>query len=111
MKTLSLLLLFSFFLLLGDFGFARIRHESMSQSKLSQVTQTGGSMQYAAPELLNGFEDATSASDVYALAIVMWEVMTLREPYQGVSPDRIASMVPQGKRLSIPADMHPKIKL
>ncbi|KAL7714486.1 Serine-threonine protein kinase [Entamoeba marina] len=40
------------------------------------------SAQYIAPEVLNG-EETTMASDIYSYGIIMWEVATLKIPYDG----------------------------
>jgi hypothetical protein len=45
-----------------------------------------------------------------SLTIVMWEVITGRIPYAGITPDRITQMVPIGKRLAIPPETPQKVR-
>lgn len=63
---------------LGDFGC------SQSKSDNQPVTPTKASMTgtfaYKAPELLRG-RTATEKSDVYSLAVCLWQLMTREKPY------------------------------
>jgi serine/threonine-protein kinase len=64
----------------ADFGIA-------SAAGLDSLTQTGtilGTAGYLAPEQARG-EHATSASDRYALAVVAWELLAGRRPFEGGS--------------------------
>jgi predicted Ser/Thr protein kinase len=65
----------------ADFGVA-------SAVGLDSLTMTGtvlGTAGYLAPEQARG-ERATSASDLYALAVVAWELLTGRRPFESESP-------------------------
>jgi serine/threonine-protein kinase len=65
----------------GDFGIATVATEA-------SVTQTGqvlGTAAYISPEQARG-EQATAASDRYALACVAFEMLTGRRPYSGEHP-------------------------
>ena len=63
----------------ADFGLAKIaNHEDL--------TQTGdiiGTIQYLAPEALQGHYDARS--DVYGLAMTLYELLTLQAPFQNMN--------------------------
>lgn len=70
---------------IADFGIA-------SMQSLAQVTQTDvimGSLHYLAPELARG-EKATCQSDIYALGIVLYELLRGEVPFHGESPVNIA---------------------
>jgi tetratricopeptide (TPR) repeat protein/tRNA A-37 threonylcarbamoyl transferase component Bud32 len=70
-----------FFVKLLDFGLAR------SQS-LTRLTETGmivGTIGYLAPEQITD-QISTPASDVYALGVVMYEMLTRQPPFPGDSP-------------------------
>ena len=68
-------------LAVGDFGIATVATEA-------SVTQTGqvlGTAAYISPEQARG-EQATPASDRYALACVAFELLTGRRPFSGAQP-------------------------
>lgn len=68
---------------LTDFGLAR--PIDISHSSLSESSQVLGTLSYAAPEQLLGTE-VTPRTDVYALAVVAFEALTGRLPFDGESP-------------------------
>jgi serine/threonine-protein kinase len=63
---------------LTDFGIAR----AAEQTRLTQVGSVVGTAAYLAPEQARG-DEATSASDVYALGVVLYQLLTGRLPYEG----------------------------
>jgi serine/threonine protein kinase len=69
--------------LLSDFGLAGIRPES--QDADARITQTGeivGTQGYLSPEQLKG-ETATEATDVFALGLMGYEILTRTGPFAG----------------------------
>lgn len=58
-----------------DFGIARLK-----ESNLTQTGQTIGTPRYMAPEQVMG-KGATPATDIYAFGVMMYEMLTLRMPY------------------------------
>lgn len=67
---------------LADFGLARIAHSG--ESTLSQEMIIG-SPQYISPEQGKG-EQADERSDIYSLAVVVYEMFTGRVPFAGDTP-------------------------
>jgi hypothetical protein len=67
-----------------DFGAAR-RTDALAQSWATQATP-----EYVAPEVVAG-ERPTPATDVYALGIVLFELLCGRSPYRGGSPAEVLS--------------------
>ncbi|NDJ78564.1 MAG: serine/threonine protein kinase [Chloroflexi bacterium] len=67
---------------LADFGIARI-HEATAH-----LTGSGGfigTAAYASPEQCRG-EELTTASDIYSLGVVLYEMLTGKLPYTGPTP-------------------------
>lgn len=68
---------------LADFGLARAATHHSGTSTLM------GTVAYISPELLSG-EGADERSDVYAVGILLYEMLTGVQPYTGESPVRVA---------------------
>src|SRR5687768_15482331 len=63
---------------LTDFGIAR----AAEQTRLTQVGSVVGTAAYLAPEQARG-EEATASADVYALGVVLYQLLTGRLPWEG----------------------------
>lgn len=66
---------------LADFGIARMRH--VSSATLTGFSRTVGTPAYMSPEQVRGAKDLDGRSDVYALGIMVFQMLTGRLPYQG----------------------------
>ena len=65
-----------------DFGIAKLLDQDPSQA--AEITRTGSrtfTLHYAAPEQLRG-EVVTTMTDVYALGVVLYELLTDAKPYE-----------------------------
>ncbi|GCE17373.1 serine/threonine protein kinase [Dictyobacter kobayashii] len=82
-------------LVLVDFGIARITRDSsvsdLSDPSLTAVGQFLGSVEYMAPEMVQG-RNVDYRADIYELGIVLFQMLTGRVPFQGGSPLFIAAM-------------------
>jgi len=68
-----------------DFGIAR----ALAEAQMTLPGTTLGSVHYFSPEQARG-EPATAASDVFALGIVLFEMMTGRRPWESDSAASVA---------------------
>lgn len=89
-----------------DFGIAKVK-----QSLVAPSTMTGagalGTVVYMSPEQLRG-EKVTAASDIYSFALVVYEIVTGRRPFNPDTIAHLAEMQRQGVRAK-PSDLRPRL--
>ncbi|KAL2937401.1 putative serine/threonine-protein kinase SIS8 [Bienertia sinuspersici] len=80
-----------------DFGLSRI----MTDSTIGE-SSSAGTPEWMAPELIRN-EPFTEKCDIFSLGVIMWELCTLRRPWEGVPPEKVVYAVGnEGSRLEIP---------
>lgn len=71
-------------LLVDEFFGVKVADFGLSQLKLGEIKEKVGSPFYMSPEMLVGnIGDVGTPSDVYSFAVVLWELATGLEPYEG----------------------------
>ncbi len=71
-----------------DFGIAKLKSGPES-SKLTELGMVIGTPSYMSPEQCHG-EELDAQSDVYSLAVIIYEMLTGHLPFQAVSPMEVA---------------------
>jgi eukaryotic-like serine/threonine-protein kinase len=74
-----------------DFGLAQFD----GADTLTAVGDVPGTLAYIAPERLAG-DDATPASDVWAVGVVLWEALTGEHPFWGMPLQEVAVAIERG---------------
>ncbi|XP_022773075.1 serine/threonine-protein kinase CTR1-like isoform X2 [Durio zibethinus] len=65
--------------------------------------------EWMAPEFLRG-EPSNEKSDVYSFGVILWELVTMQQPWSGLSPAQVVGAVAyQNRRLAIPPNTSPKL--
>jgi serine/threonine protein kinase len=89
-----------------DFGIATVKDSKSSADPAT--TMFSGTPGYMAPEQLMGKPSA--ASDIYALGVIAYEMLTGRRPFKPDSPYQLLEMQREGVRLK-PADLRPELSV
>ncbi|NXM92138.1 RIPK2 kinase, partial [Oenanthe oenanthe] len=104
LKTQNILLDDEFHAKIADFGMSKWRVISMSQSRSESSLPEGGTIIYMPPEDYNPSQKtrASVKHDIYSYAVIMWEVMSRKQPFEEViNPLQIMYSVSQGQRLDL----------
>lgn len=88
---------------IADFGVARV------QSQSGVMTAETGTYRWMAPEVIE-HKPYDRKVDVFSFAIVLWELLTGKLPYDYLTPLQAAvGVVQKGLRPTIPKNTHPRI--
>ena len=89
-----------------DFGLARRLpgdvESAVSVASLTEVGVIAGTLSYLAPELLKG-ERADSRSDIWAFGIILHELLTGRQPFEGRTPFELTSAILREPPFDLPS--------
>ncbi|KAF9603131.1 hypothetical protein IFM89_033967 [Coptis chinensis] len=87
-----------------DFGLSRFKANTFISSK-----SVAGTPEWMAPEFLRG-EPSNEKSDVYSFGVILWELVTIQQPWSGLSPAQVVGAVAfQNRRLAIPQNTCPEL--
>ncbi|XP_042319328.1 receptor-interacting serine/threonine-protein kinase 2 isoform X2 [Sceloporus undulatus] len=101
LKTQNILLDSDFHVKIADFGLSKWRMVSMSLSRTEKSMSEGGTIVYMPPEDYDASKKtrASIKHDIYSYAIIMWEVMSRKQPFEDIiNPLQIMYSVSQGRR-------------
>ncbi|KAG9444369.1 hypothetical protein H6P81_015709 [Aristolochia fimbriata] len=102
LKTANLLMDTKNVVKVADFGVARF------QCQGGVMTAETGTYRWMAPEVIN-HQPYDQKADVFSFAIVLWELVTGKIPYENLTPLQAALGVRQGLRPELPNNTHPKL--
>ena len=98
-----------------DFGVAKMLGDSQAPGSDGALTETGmvlGSPPYMSPEQLEGSKDVDLRSDLWSLAVIVYETLTGAQPFRGRSFVAVGAAVLKGKyppASELRADLPPSI--
>lgn len=87
-----------------DFGLSRLMANTFIAS-----TSIAGTPEWMAPEFLRG-EPTNEKSDVFSFGVILWELLTMQQPWRGLGPAQVVGAVAfQNRRLTIPPNTRPAL--
>ncbi len=86
-----------------DFGIAKVRDSQVAPS--TQVAEVAGTIAYMAPEQLNA-QPVSAATDQYSLAVIAYEMLTGRRPFNPETQFQLVGMQRDGVKIK-PKDLRP----
>lgn len=91
-----------------DFGLAKIvEHASAKSNESYAMSGETGSLRYMAPEVADSLPYNHKA-DVYSFGIILWELNSLKKPFEGLDRDQFYSRVVHGGERPIPNKKWPE---
>jgi len=81
---------------LADFGFARLKEENATMTRC-------GTPCWTAPEVIRG-QQYDEKADIYSFGVVMWEMLTRKQPFAGRNFMGVSLDILEGKRPEVPSD-------
>ncbi|XP_066344915.1 serine/threonine-protein kinase STY8-like isoform X1 [Miscanthus floridulus] len=102
LKTANLLMGSDYVVKIADFGVSR------NPSQEGDMTAETGTYRWMAPEVIN-HKPYDHRADIFSFAVVLWELVTSKIPYENLTPLQAALGVRQGMRLEIPLWVHPQL--
>ncbi|CAO2047524.1 unnamed protein product [Urochloa humidicola] len=87
-----------------DFGLSRMKNKTFLSSR-----STAGTAEWMAPEVLRN-EPSDEKCDVFSYGVILWELCTLLQPWEGMNAMQVVGAVGfQNRRLDIPDNIDPAI--
>ncbi|KAI0728846.1 kinase-like domain-containing protein [Fomitopsis betulina] len=96
---------------LSDFGLSTVMYDCHTLNTITQISNFSSSLRWTAPEILDpekfGLSSAVPSreGDVYAFAMVMWEVFTGKVPFPDARPNgKVVRIITSGTRPDYPVE-------
>ncbi|CAM0944217.1 unnamed protein product [Alopecurus aequalis] len=87
-----------------DFGLSRMKNNTFLSSR-----STAGTAEWMAPEVLRN-EPSDEKCDVFSYGVILWELCTLQQPWEGMNAMQVVGAVGfQSRRLDIPDNVDPAV--
>ncbi|XP_077241223.1 protein kinase superfamily protein [Tasmannia lanceolata] len=87
-----------------DFGLSRFKENTFLSSK-----SLAGTPEWMAPEVLRD-EPSNEKSDIYSFGVILWELVTLHQPWNNLNPAQVVAAVGfKCRRLDIPSNVNPRV--
>ncbi|GIL51430.1 hypothetical protein Vafri_7415 [Volvox africanus] len=87
-----------------DFGLSQVKMNTFLTAK-----SQGGSPAWMAPEILRG-EQCDEKSDVFSFGVILYELVTGKEPWDELNPMQVVGAVGfHGRRMELPPDLAPNV--
>ena len=80
-------------------------------SLVVELTGPCGTPAWMAPEMLDGTVKITTATDVYGLGLIMWEMKSAERPYANLNLSEVCQAINSGVHLQIPHDLPQEVKI
>ncbi|XP_002530885.3 serine/threonine-protein kinase CTR1 [Ricinus communis] len=104
LKSLNLLVDSQYTVKVCDFGLSRSKAKTYLSSKTA-----AGTPEWMAPEVLRN-EPSDEKSDVYSFGVILWELMTLQQPWRSLNQAQVVAAVGfKNQRLEIPNNINPSV--
>ena len=98
LKSPNLLVMADWTVKVADMGLSKLLDNAVENGINSIMTSGGGlNPRWLAPEVLSG-SPCTTASDVFSFSMVMWEIMTRKLPWEGMTTWVVVGNVQKGER-------------
>lgn len=91
-----------------DFGIAKLRQSEEYQMTLTRPGSIMGTPEYMAPEQAYSADLVDARSDIYAVGVMLFQMLSGRRPAEGDSPQAIAHLVLTGQVLRL-RDLCPEL--
>ncbi|XP_058501812.1 receptor-interacting serine/threonine-protein kinase 3-like isoform X2 [Solea solea] len=85
---------------LADFGLSRVSTSALNSNE-KKSGEVGGSYKYMPPEAFKASYEPVRAFDRYSYGILLWSIVTGKEPYPSADSCLVALKIPLGERPSL----------